>query len=1366
MKDHDLFNAGTTAGIVPEGDTARQALDSLRGYAYQVLAATLAWLDIDEDSRLFLEVAEDYATVAKRALEAVQVKDTEVSRTVTLNSEVIRNAVASFVDLVVRNPDFQVEFRFFATSEIGREQAIADRPAGMAGLEYWRKVAGGADPEPLRTILESDKFPASVRDYSRARNNTDLRHDLIKRIRWDCGKPNFSTLRQELESRLVVVARDRFDLPSPEARRLADPMAFQVLKKSISKNPQDRVLTRADLYSAIDAATQISVSRRSLDVLVKSATRMARLLTGESALGKPISISDTEWLIDGTTLPVTGGTIPRLAVDSTVTQTLNNFGVAVLVGSSGLGKSTISRAAADTHVGAFYVMEFRKTKANETRHLLDIAFARIGGLPSSTLILDDLDHVDDTQVTLSLARVIEASRRHNLGVIITCHRRPSSATLGRIGLNQGCVVECPYFSEKEVCSLVIKNGGNPNRWGKLAYIAGASGHPQLTHAFVIGMAARGWPAGEFRDIVNRGISSEDIDETRDEVRRGLVSRLPEGTRNLLYRLSLTIGRFNRSMALALGDIRPTLAQTGECMDQLIGPWIEAVGQDMFRVSPLATTIGRHMLPTNIQQRIHETLATQMLRKRTIDASNADTILAHAMLGKSTHSLFAVAQGVLSSDPRTLDMLAEQLLLLRFSRADVLIYADDPLVSGSLRLAQFKLAASAGEGNEVSDIAAALFKEIGDLPQGKRKRALEAMAVITVLGTIGVANYLDNWVTLLLRCKTMEKTNAFLRNTIASSMSDATGSDFFGVLFRTGSAGLTSIERLEHIINELDKLNASERALLLTQMDGTLYDYSVFINGPWATQQSRKDFDATDATMRYQRMAETTRNWAIRSLSLQCSVAQAVILDEYQNDRDCAVALLKEAAAALGDDQILRCALANIHWRHGEDRNAFEIYRCIVDQVDGTDPAERAFLLRKAAISAAECDEWSPAEIWFLYAQSAAKLAEDDIMYVIAIGLGADSAVAALKAGNVGQALKRLAAALKALAHVDPEVTLHAKYCHLVIRQTVLWAQSRIEGSEVKIARPEIGMEAGCCSNPGPSPAIREHPLAHIDIAWYMLARAEIAAGIEAGITDKLGQLLVKDSIPLMEVELRTKIVQADIDRLDALRFSDHFISYVESAVYLSKNTGRLREPFDLLAPERGQIPALDKNGLFDTVAGQAARDAIIGYGIHSATENQPEAMRKLESCLEDRFRGPFPGKPVFDYWNDKPSLVEELDQTVVTIVKALVGSEHIIPYDFWMAGLRFFEWTNQSRFKGLLMTRVAAWQRSGWKRIIAVESFRLTRPRQTVPPIKEVLAIPDDDRRFVAKLLLATSEAADSPLGSTYRRSLKAMARDEESHAK
>ena len=1366
VKENDPFDAGTTGRIVPEGVAAREAVNSLRGYAYQVLATTLAWLDIGENSRLFMEVAEDYATIARQALDIVQVKDTEGSGSVTLNGKDIRIAVATFVDLVAQNPNCQVELRFFTTSEIGTEQKIADRPAGMAGLEYWRKVADGANPDPLRAILESDKFPEPVREFSKARDDTQLRRNLIQRIRWECGKPEFSTLRKELEGRLVVIARELFALPASEAQRLAEPLMYRVLEKCIAKAPQDRVLTRDDLYSAIDALTQVSVRRADLDIFMRFASNLMESSGGGLASGSSLSLSlqESDWLIDGTTLPPTKGLIQRVALETAVANALRDFGVGVLTGSSGLGKSNVSRAAAIAHFGAFHLVEFRNIATNETRHMLDMVFARIAGLPSSALILDDLNQIDDTHVRLSLVRVIEASRRHNLAVIITCHSLPSLATLASIGLNQGCIVECPYFSEKEVCSLVTKNGGNPNRWSRVAYLAGAAGHPQLTHAFVIGMAARRWPSGEFRDVVNRGMSSEDIDETRDEVRRSLVSRLPEETRNLLYRLSLTIGRFNRSMALIIGEIRPTLAHTGECMDQLIGPWIESVGDDSFRVSPLASNTGREMLSPAVQQTIHESFAVQMLKKGTIDARDANTILAHAILGKSPQSLFALAQSVLSSDPHTLEMLAEQLLLVRCFQTDAPIYPEEPLVSGILRLTQFKLAAAAGEGDEIAEITTALFKEICGMPTGKKKRTLEAMAAFIVLGTKGVANQLDNWVTLLIQLKTSGENNEFSQDMIAGTMSELDGTNFLDALFEIGSAGLTSIERLEHIINELDKLDESERALLLTQEDETSSDYSVLINGTWDAQTNRADFDASDAAACYKRMAKTTRSWGIRTFSLQCSVAQAVILDVHENKKDCAAAVLNEAATALGDDLILRSALANIHWRHHENQAAFEIYRSLVDHVGGTDPAERAFLLRKAAMSAAKCDEWTLSATWFLNAQNAAKLAQGDTMYAFAIGLGADSAVAAFKAGNVGQALKRFVDALKALADVDPETTLQTRYCHLVIRQTVLWTQSHIEGSEVKTGDQPMAMESGCCSNTSPTPAIREHPLAHIDIAWYMLATAETAAGIDAGITDKLGQLLVKDSIPLMEVELRTKIIQADIDRLDALRFTDHFISYVESAVYLSENAGRLREPFDLLAPERGQIPVLDKNGLFDTVAGKAARDAIISYGIHSATENQPEAMRKLESCLEDRFKGPFPGKPVFDYWNDKPSLVEKLDQTVVTIVKTLVGSEHIIPYDFWMAGLRFFEWTNQSRFKGLLMTRVAAWQRSGWKRIITVESFRLTRPQQTVPPIKEVLAINEDDRRFVAKLLLAASEAVESRLAPAYRRSLESMTRDEESH--
>ena len=1363
MNSHDLFNAGPSAGLVPQGDTARQAVDSLRGYAYQALATALAWLDIDEHGRLFLEVAEDYAIIAGQALDAVQVKDTERSGSITLNSPSVRNAVAAFVDLTERNPAIQVNLRFFTTSEIGTEQAIADRPAGRAGLEYWRKVAAGADPSPLRNILESDRFPEPVRAFSKDRNDEALRRDLIERIHWDCGQPDFSTLRQELEERLIVVGRDRFDLLAPEARQLADLLVYRVLEKSVVKTPQDRVLTRAGLYEAIDAATHISVPRNPANAFARLVSDSKGLLGGGLGTGNLLSVTETGWLIDGTRLPAPQGMIARSTVESAVTDAIDNSGVGVLVGGSGLGKSIVSRAVARTRAGTFFIVDFRNTDADETRRRLDMVFARVGGLPPSALILEDLNHIDDTRVTLSLAHVIEALRRRYRKALIICYQQPSLKTLTEIGLDHSCVVDCPYFSEEEAHALVLDNGGDPARWGRLAYLAGACGHPQLTHAFVIGVAARGWPVEELKAVISRGLSSDDTDAARDAARRSLVAALPEGTRTLLYRLSLTIGRFNRSLALTIGEVSPSVSQSGECLDQLVGPWLEAVSRELFRVSPLASSFGREMLPPDEQRHIHETIAVQMFGKGTIDASDFDTIMMHAIVGKMPQILAMLGLSVLLADS-PVEKLAEHLLLFRLFSTGVPVYPEDSFASGILRLAQFKLAAATDEGNRVSDIAAALFKEVGGLPEGEIRHALEAMAILTMLGTMGIANYLDDWVALLLRFKAMVEADEILQGMVANfeGAVDVASSNFFGALFSIGSAHLASVDRLEHVINELDKLNASERALLLTPIDSTPSDYSLFINGPWETQRHSEAFDAADAAERYQRMAEKTRSWGIRPLTLQCLVAQAIMLDEYQNNKEGALAVLAEARAAYEDDIILSRAIAKVHYRHDEHGTALEIVRSIAEQVGMDDPIERAFALREAAISAARCGEWSQAEQWFLDAQSAAKLIQVDDMYVMAVGLGADSAVAALETGDIGRALTRLAEAVEALADINPEATLSAAYCHRVIRHTVLWTQSRITGCDVQIGGRPIAMEAGTCSNPDPLPAIRELPLGHIDVAWYMLAEAESATGLDVGITATLDDLLAQGPIPVMEVNLRTQMVQTDIVRLDTSGFAAHFTTYVEIAVYLSKEADRLRATFDPLALERGQVPMLDKHGPFDSTTERMAKDAILAYGIRSALADQPqpEAMTELETALEGQFSGPFPGKPVFDHWNEKSALSAELDQTVVTIIKVLLKNEHVEPYYFWMAGLCFFNWINQSNFKPFLTPRLAAWLRVGWKRILTAESFRLSSPRQTVPPIEEVLAIPVDDSSFIAKLILAASEAVSSPLTAAYRNSLKAMAEE------
>ncbi len=618
--------------------------------------------------------------------------------------------------------------------------------------------------------------------------------------------------------------------------------------------------------------------------------------------------------------------------------------------------------------------------------------------------------------------------------------RIAPRALADAGLDHGCVVDCPYFTEEEAKALVLVNGGDPNKWGRLAYVAGAGGHPQLTHAFVVGMASRGWPVEEIRGILSHGLSSDDTDAARAAVRRNLVTALPEGTRNLLYRLSLTIGRFNRSLALSLGSLPPPVSKAGECMDQLVGPWIEAVGRDSYRVSPLASRFGNETLSNDEQKQIHETIAVQMIGKGKIDASDADAIFMHAITGKSEYYLAILAQSVLTAGSHTIEILTEHFTVFPLLRTDTPIFPENPWVSGMLRLAQFKLVAAAGEGTKASDIATALFNEIEKQPEGELRHGFEVMALTAILSTMGVANYLDNWIGLLSRYKSMVDADEFLQSRKAKLErgGDEAGASMFGMLFGIGSAHVASVARLEQIIDELDQLDAGERALWLTPVERSFSDYSVLINGPWASQQGGESFDARDAAMRYRRMAEKTGKWRVRFLSAQCYVAQAVMLDEYENDVEAAFAVLDEAVANLGNDVILARARAKVFWRHDQHAAALEILRGVADQVGADNPVERAFALREAAISAAKTDEWPLAEKWFLEAQSAAGHAQSDDMRAMSIGLGADAAVAAFEVGKVGLALTRLAEAIEALASINPDASLRTAYCHRVIRHTVLW----------------------------------------------------------------------------------------------------------------------------------------------------------------------------------------------------------------------------------------------------------------------------------------------------------------------------------------
>ncbi|WP_298242044.1 hypothetical protein [uncultured Bradyrhizobium sp.] len=1334
------------------GDTARQAVASLRGYAYQIAVAALAWIDLDASAALYLEVAEDYATVAGDALKAVQVKDTAASGSVTLNTGAVRDAIAAFVDLKSKNPSLDVQLHYLTTSAIGTEQKLQDRPGGEAGLAYWRKAAAGAEIEPLRRALTGSSFAKEVAGFVGGRDDEALRHELIQKIHWDCSQPDLGGVLRELEERLIVIGREKFSLASMVARRLADTILYRVLQKSILPEMSQRVLRRADFYEVVDAATQTVVSHQVAQAIFQAVPGLLDV-AGVHGGKVPISTSDTDWLAALGELPKPAGTIPRPELSTAVRQALASAGHAFLIGGSGLGKSLVAR---DVASGENYaLLDLREVAPDEAARRLDMLLGRLGGLDVKGIIFDDLNCLENTYARVAFGRCLEALRRRDRTAIVTAYRTPSQKTLTELGSSAVAVLNVPYFSEADAGRIVEAAGGSPGQWGAIAFAAGAQGHPQLVHAFVMGMAVRGWRAEEFQKIVIQGFSSDDVEAEREAARRGMAIALSAEARALLYRLTLVIGRFTRDIALSLGSLEPRVPHAGEELDRLVGPWIEVVAPGQYRVSPLATNAGQGMLTAIEQTDVHALIVDRLLARRVIDPFGANMILTHAFIARSAHGLMAMAHAVLEADEKTTELLAEHFFMLPILRTDQPIFDENRAISVMLRLAQFKLAAIKEDGPAMKACAIALQSEIAAESDEEIKNALESMSLGIVLNTIGIAAHLPNWFTLLRRFKVLAETTPALEEVTENfHRKHREDGNLFGNLFSVGSASLPTVERLQEIIDALDGVSKEERAFWLSSFERPDHDVAILVNGPWSREQSSGAFDARSAAERFKHMAELAHEWGMRDLAIQCVVARVVMLDEYMDDLAGAHAVLDEGSSLLGSDVVLERARAKLYWRHKDNARAVEIFRRIGDRIGLTSAVDRAFVMREAAISAANIGDWKQAEVWFGEAQKAAAKLDMDGMQAMAVGLIADGAVAAYEAGNIDDALMGMSKCLDELRKLDPDASRRAAYCHRVARHTVLWLDTQTDGRVTLIDGKPIMMLPGSCSNPEPPASIVELPCGPLDLAWYMLAEAEISSGRQMGISASLRSKLELGPILFMEITIGNRRLAYHIRNGDAGGFAKHLEGYLAGLAVVEADGPSWRETFDIMAPPRGEIPALNRP--FSVSAEAQAADAIVAFELAAFLTGRSDSATELQSALQATFGTSFPGKAVFEKRDGNPN--GTLDMVVLSSMKQLRTGEHVEPRRIWEIGLRFFERARQSGFKGILVPLVATWMRIQWERIVEHESFRLSRPIISIPDIRSVLTKPGNDEAFAAALILRTAEAIGSPLAAAYIELLRGIA--------
>ena len=219
----------------PEGDSSREAVEALGGYAYQIYESAIAWATLEEKEKLFLEVAEDFSTAASGLLKAYQVKRS--TRNLTLNSKHVAAAIDSLVLLQTRNPNYRVKLVFHTTAEVGRERTKNDRIGSSGGVAYWKAVQNGADPGPLRDRILSLELEDATKTFVRNLDNDEFVNQIVCRLEWRCGQRSLDDSRNELNSLLISYGAARNVLPE-DCRIAGMAVISKVLEKIVGEQPR------------------------------------------------------------------------------------------------------------------------------------------------------------------------------------------------------------------------------------------------------------------------------------------------------------------------------------------------------------------------------------------------------------------------------------------------------------------------------------------------------------------------------------------------------------------------------------------------------------------------------------------------------------------------------------------------------------------------------------------------------------------------------------------------------------------------------------------------------------------------------------------------------------------------------------------------------------------------------------------------------------------------------------------------------------------------------------------------------------------------------------------------------------------------
>jgi hypothetical protein len=265
----EKFGTGEEQWSLPLDEINRQAIAPLRGYVYQIHQTLSAWIGLRGEDQLYLEVAEDFALIAKEperldeVLRATQVKDTRESGSVTLNSADVLEAISHLFGLQEANPGRGVRLTFLTTSPIGKERKNP-LASGRPGITVWHSISSADDIAELRTALCVRYESGQLGAFLRTSSNDELREMILNRLTFVCGAGDWKEVESANRAALVA-ARGEVSASLDLAARAYDVLFSEALRTMFSG---DRMLNRRNFLDCFSEATTIGLpSQTVVDLL-------------------------------------------------------------------------------------------------------------------------------------------------------------------------------------------------------------------------------------------------------------------------------------------------------------------------------------------------------------------------------------------------------------------------------------------------------------------------------------------------------------------------------------------------------------------------------------------------------------------------------------------------------------------------------------------------------------------------------------------------------------------------------------------------------------------------------------------------------------------------------------------------------------------------------------------------------------------------------------------------------------------------------------------------------------------------------------------------------------------------------------------